>query len=268
MRSQRVYRALLYCYPAAFRHEYGNQMQVMFAEQLGEARRTGGRLEQAALWMGASLDIFTIAPKEHWHVILQDLRYAVRIMAASPSFTAVAVLSLALGIGANTAIFSLWNGVLHSSLPGVYKPEQLVMLSNPDMAGGWHGNVTGERDYLTYAEFEQLRDHAGGFSGMFASQSSFSNWPVRFEDGAWEEARGRLVSGEFFQVLGVSPAIGRVFTTAEDRAGTPSAVISYSYWQHRFGGRPDVLGKTVAMHKATLTIIGVAPRGFIGETNR
>jgi len=266
MRAKSVYRALLYCYPAAFRHEYGNQMQVMFAEQLGEARRTGGRLQQAALWLGASLDIFTIAPKEHWHVILQDLRYAVRIMAASPSFTAVAVLSLALGIGANTAIFSLWNGVLHSSLPGVYKPDQLVMLSNPDMAGGWHGNVTGERDYLSYAEFEQLRDHAGGFSGMFASQSSFSNWQVRFEDGAWEEARGRMVSGGFFQVLGVSPAIGRVFTTAEDRVETPYAVISYNYWQRRFGGRRDVLGKALTARKAVLTIIGVAPSGFVGET--
>jgi hypothetical protein len=148
MSANRVYRAFLYCYPAAFRHEYGNQMQLMFAEQLGEARRTGGRLQQAALWLGASLDLFTIAPKEHCHVILQDLRYAFRMMAASPSFTLVAILSLALGIGANTAIFSLWNGVLHSSLPGVQQPEQLVMLSNPDTAGGWHGNITGDRDWL------------------------------------------------------------------------------------------------------------------------
>jgi predicted permease len=201
----------------------------------------------------------------------QDLRYALRAMAAKPSFTAVAILSLALGIGANTAIFGLWNGVLHSSLPAVHKPEQLVMLSNPDdsgmWTGRWDGRTDGPRSWLTYGEFEQLRDHAEGFSALMASQSSLSTWQVRFEGGAWEEASWRLVSGGFFQVLGVSPAIGRLFTTTEDRAEAPYAVISYSYWQRRFGGRPDVLGKTFTLRKAALTIIGVAPSGFIGETS-
>src|SRR6478736_3764835 len=88
-----------------------------------------------------------------WGDLRQDLRYTLRTIAASPGFAAVAILSLALGIGANTAIFSLWNGVLHSSLPVVHKPEQLVILSNPDTSGGWHGNTTGIRDWLTYAEF-------------------------------------------------------------------------------------------------------------------
>ena len=94
-RANTVYRALLHCYPAAFRQEYGNQMLLLFAEQLGEARRTGGRLEQAALWAHAARDAFTIAPKEHGHVILQDVRYALRTMAAHPGFAAVAILSLA-----------------------------------------------------------------------------------------------------------------------------------------------------------------------------
>jgi putative ABC transport system permease protein len=270
-RAKAIYSTLLRCYPAAFRHEYGDQMTLMFAEQLGEARRTGGRLEQAALWVNATVDALTIAPKEHWHVIFQDLRYALRTMAARPSFTAVAVLSLALGIGANTAIFSLWNGVLHSSLPAVHKPEQLVMLSNPDESGMWSGRWTGRTDgprsWLTYGEFEQLRDHDDTFSGLMASESNLNTWQVRLNGGEWEEARGRLVSGGFFQVLGVSPAIGRVFTTAEDRDEPPYAVISYNYWQRRFGGRPDVLGRTIALRKAALTIIGVTPRGFIGETS-
>jgi predicted permease len=271
MKTEELYRALLYCYPAAFRQEYGNQMLLMFAEQLSQARRTGGRLEAAALWLNAAVDALTIAPKEHCHVILQDLRYALRTMAASPGFTAVAIVSLALGIGANTAIFSLWNSVLHSSLPAVYKPEHLVILSNPDETGSWtgrwDGRTDGPRSWLTYGEFEQLRDHAGGFSELMATQSSLETWHVRFAGGGPETARGRLVSGGFFQVLGASPAIGRVFTTADDHRETPSAVISYNYWQRRFGGRPDVLGKTIALPKVALTIIGVAPPGFIGETS-
>ena len=86
----------------------------------------------------------------------------------------------------------------------------------------WSGRTDGPRAWLTYGEFEQLRDHAGVFSALMASQSSLNTWRVRFEGGEWEEARGRLVSGGFFQVLGVSPAIGRTFTTADDRAETPS----------------------------------------------
>ena len=174
-------------------------------------------------------------------------------------------------MGANTAIFSLWNGVLHRSLPAVRDPGQLVMLSNPDdsgmWTGRWDGRTDGPRSWLTYGEFEQLRDTGVGFSELMASQSSLNTFQVRFDGGDWEGARGRLVTGGFFQVLGAGPAIGRVFTTADDRADSPSAVISYNYWQQRFGGRPEVLGKTVAMRKVALTIIGVAPRGFIGETN-
>ena len=197
----------------------------------------------------------------------RDGRYAVRAMAAAPGFTAIAVLSLALGIGADTAIFSLWNGVLHAPLPGVAAPGELVILSNPDERGSWTGRLEGVRDWLTYEEFVDLRDHAGVFSSLMASQSSLFTWHVRVEDGPPEEARARLVSGGFFEVLGVGAAIGRVFTSAEDRAPTPTAVISHSYWQRRFGGGADVLGRTLAVRGAALTIVGVAPRGFFGETN-
>jgi predicted permease len=198
---------------------------------------------------------------------LQDLRYAARTMAARPGFTSVAILSLALGIGANTAIFTLWNGVLHASLPVVREPGELVILSNPDGSGSWTGRAEGVRSSLTYGEFEQLRDHADAFSGLMASQSGLSRWRVRFDGGELEEASGRFVSGGFFQVLGVGSAIGRVFTEDEDRTDTPGAVFCYSYWQRRFGGRPDVLGRTFTVENAALTVIGVAPPGFIGETN-
>src|SRR5689334_22263821 len=205
MLAQTVYRALLYCYPAAFRQEYGNQMRLMFDEQLGHAQGNGDRMHLAGIWLEAALDAATIAPKEHCHVILRDVRYAFRTMAAKPGFTTVAILSLALGIGANTAIFSLWNAVLHSPLPAVRRPEQLVVLSNPDASGSWTGSwddrTDGPRAWLSFEEFEQLRDRAEGFSGLMASQSGLNDWPVRSDNGEWEEAHGRLVSGGFFEVL-------------------------------------------------------------------
>ena len=266
MRAQTIYKALLHCYPAPFRHEYGDQMFLAFNDQLDEARRTKGSLPQVRLWMGAVADAVIVGPREHGHLILQDVRYSLRLMAAKLSFTAVAVLSLALGIGANTAIFSVWNGVLHASLPAVERPGELVMLTNPNDSGLWTGHSDGPRSWLTYAEFEQLREHREIFAGLMASQSSLETWQVRFDGGDWEDARGRLVSGTFFQVLGARPAIGRALSAVDDRSETHSAVISYNYWQRRFGGRLDVLGKPITLRKSVLTIVGVGPRGFIGET--
>jgi len=259
------FRLLLRFYPAAFREEFGREMQLMFARQLDQARH-GGAGEQAVLWRDAAMDAIIIGPREHWHVIVQDIRYALRALAAQPGFASVAILSLALGIGASTAIFSLWNGMLHAPLPGVRHAEQLVILTNPQAAGGWHGDTEGDRDWMTWEEFEQLRDHAGSFSAMAASQSYLDGWVVRIGGGDWEEAQGRLVSGGYFDLFGVRPAAGRAFTSADDHTDSPGAVISYNYWQQRFGGRLDVLGKSITVRHAALTIIGVAPRGFVGET--
>jgi predicted permease len=261
MREPSFYRALLWCYPAAFRQEYGEEMLYMFSEQLGCA----SRFQRVILWARAAIDAATIGPKEHAHVMMQDLNYSWRTMAANPGFAAVAILSLSLGIGANTAIFSVWNRVLFSALP-VRAPEQLVILTNPDHWGVSVGSQNGERSLLTYAEFEQLRDHADGFSGLMASESRLSEWPARVESGSWTEVRGRLVSGTYFELLGVKPLLGRFFTAADDRRDSPYAVVSYDYWQRSLGGRPDVLGKAITIRKAPLTIIGVAPPDFTGET--
>ena len=197
----------------------------------------------------------------------RDVIYALRALRKSPGIAIVSIVSLALGIGANTAIFSLWHGIVRASLPGVANPDEIVILSNPDDQGSWNGRTTGVRSWLSYAEFEQMRDHVAAFSGVMASQSSLATWRVRIDGGAPEEARGRLVSGGFFDVLGVGPAIGRVFSPADDRTDTTGVVISHSYWQRRFGGRGDVLGTALTIRNAMLTVIGVTPRGFIGETS-
>ena len=203
----------------------------------------------------------------HWlDTVLQDLRYAARQMRKSPGFTAVAVLSLALGIGANTGIFTVLNAVLLKDLP-VRDPGELVTLSDPDSAGVAVGSNTGERNLLTYSEFEQLRDRLNVFDGMFASESNLPRVDARIGSGLREDLRARLVTGGFFEVLGVAPALGRFFGAEDDRqpGQAPYAVLSYEYWQNRFAGSPQVLGTIIRIGKATLTVIGVARPGFSGE---
>jgi predicted permease len=200
-------------------------------------------------------------------VLRQDLRYAIRVLAATPGFTAVAVLSLALGIGANAAIFSLLNSVRLSTLP-VPHPETLVMVTDPAVSGVSVGMESGERSLLTYVEFRQLQDAPGIFTSLMASQSSLSRIEARVAGGAPDEIAVRLVSSSYFATLGVSPTLGRAFDAKrEASAGSaPYAVISHEFWQRRFGGRPDVLGRTIAFRSGVLSIIGVAPASFFGET--
>ncbi|SPE38678.1 Permease [Candidatus Sulfopaludibacter sp. SbA6] len=201
--------------------------------------------------------------------LLQDFRFAGRTLSKSPGFVLVAVLSLGLGIGANTAIFSLINAVMLRLLP-VAHPEQLVLLTDPG-ASGIHIDTTehGVREILAYPEFEELRTHNQVFSGMFAAQSALGQVDVVTGRGAAEQAakaRMQLVSGEFFGVLGVQPVLGRAFTPAEDRTpgANPVAVISYGFWQRRFGADPGIVGKTLRVGRATFQILGVAPEGFRG----
>jgi predicted permease len=203
----------------------------------------------------------------------QDLRFALRILAKNPGFTLIAVLTLALGIGANTAIFSVLDSVLLRSLP-VPHPEQLVTLSDPDEHGSSFGSEGGDRSLLAYSEFEYFRDHNEVFSEIFAADSSLPQLEVTMPDsspstGAQKEsARVRLVSGEYFATLGVTPAAGTFFTREVDRArgSSPIAVVGYAFWKQRFGLDPLALGKTIQIHQTSFQIVGVTPPGFFGET--
>src|ERR1035438_7412646 len=196
------------------------------------------------------------ASREAWGWTLldatgQDIRYALRTMAANPGFTATAVLSLALGIGANTAIFSILNAVLLRSLP-VEDPQRLVQV-RPGPEGD---------DVFTNPIWEQVRDRQQAFSGTLA----YSPKAFDVADGGESHyAMGLSVSGDFFRVLGVPVIEGRVFTRDEDRRGTPAlAVISYRFWKRNFGGERGVVGKTVRLDRHTFEIVGVTPSWFRG----
>ena len=181
--------------------------------------------------------------------------------------TAIAVSILAIAIGVNTAVFSVVNAALLKLLP-VTNPNELVMLTDPNAFMVLGGMLSGERSLLGYEEFTRLRDRSKTLSGVCASQLSLQRWPVRIAAGAQEQARGRLVSENYFEVFGVRPAIGRLFMQSDAMAigKDPYSVISYDYWRRRFGGNVSVLGTRIRIHSATLVIIGVAAPGFRGET--
>lgn len=260
----RLYRTLLWCYPAPFRHEYGAEMIGAFTEQVREARQHGGWQAETSIWLRTLVDLLLTAPREHCHVIRQDLRYAIRALASQPGFAAVAVLSLALGIGANTAIFGLINSVLLTTLP-VRDPESLIMLTNPASNGITIGSKSGEREELTWSEFRQLQDLSTVFSSLMACQIEPEPVPVRAGGSDAEETLVQMVSSEYFSTLGVPALLGRTLS-ADDGPDAQHAVISYDYWQRRFGSRTDILGSTITIRQTAFSIVGVTPPAFFGET--
>ncbi len=193
---------------------------------------------------------------------LQDIRYGLRMLAKNPGFSVVAVLTLALGIGANTAIFSLTDQVLLRRLP-VANPDQLVVLTSP---GPNPGRTWADGDpsaSFSYPQYKDIRDHNEVFSGLlarFAASVSVSG------QGQSELANGELVSGNYFETLGVQPALGRVFNAQDETTpgANPVAVLSYGYWKRHFGGDPGVLNKPLTVNGTPLTIVGVARAGFAG----
>ena len=183
---------------------------------------------------------------------MTDLRYALRSVRNSPGFATVVILTLAIGIGANTAIVSLLHTVLLRELP-VTNPQELVFI-----------RTAGDRGLggaPPYPYFERIRQQGSSFSGMAA----FGIDELRVEvDGSVEQVFGQVVSGNYFQVLGVTPAAGRLMTADDERLDPPVAVIGHGYWQRRFGGAPGAIGRTLSFGNRTFTIVGVTPPRFHG----
>jgi predicted permease len=202
----------------------------------------------------------------------RDVRYALRRMRKSPVFTTVAVLTLALCIGANTALFSIVNAVLLRSLP-VARPDQLVLLefqANGDKRPFLSYDGSGHRNAGTiagtsfpYATFEQFRDRHDALLDVFAF-AAIEQLDV-VANGTAEVASGQYVSGGYYAGLGVQPWRGRVLTDADNKPGAPpAAVITWRYWQRRFGGDPHIVGTSVMIDNFPFTIVGVTPPGFVG----
>jgi predicted permease len=187
----------------------------------------------------------------------QDIRYGLRTLARNPGFTAVAILSLALGIGGNATVYSWVQSVLLHPLPGIADSERVVAVETRMPDGALHTS--------SYPDYRDFRDQNKSFSGLIGVElipvnASFSN------DESPERIWGEIVTGNFFNVLGVHADVGRTFLPEEDQAlnAHPVVILSYALWQNRFGGDPQVIGKTVSFNQHPFTVIGVAPRQFQG----
>jgi putative ABC transport system permease protein len=192
----------------------------------------------------------------------QDLRYGARLLRLNPGFFTVATLSLALGIGPNTAIFQLLDAVRLRLLP-VPHAEQLAELKIAENEHCCNGNFSDRRANFTYSQWEQIRDHQQAFSGIFAwGDTRFnltSGGEARYAEGLW-------VSGDYFKTLSVQPLAGRLLSSEDDRpgCGSPAAVIGYQFWQREFAGDPQAIGKKLSLDGRPVEVVGIAPASFFG----
>src|SRR5215470_6203922 len=243
---------------ARFRQEWEAELEYREA-LLARWDRLDWRNKFELLWrsLGAFWDALWLQRQRLEEDMFQDLRFGVRMLMKSPGFALVAVFSLALGIGANSSVFSLLDAMLLKPLP-VKQPEQLVIVNMRPAGQPGRGFSA-----YSYPVFREMREKNTVFSDIFARsglQTSLSS------GGQTERVLGEVVSGNFFSSLGVNALLGRLLTEEDDRTpgGSPVAVISFNFWQWRFGGDPQIVGQTISLNSYPFTIIGVAPQGFHG----
>jgi len=276
-RGPRFFMLLLRVYPSSFQRRFAAAMAETFAEELSAARRRGPGAV-AALWVRTVFRVPFLAFEEHAriaggplqrltvtrahgtslqdgaHSVIQDTRFAWRSLARTPGFTMAAVLSVGLGVGATTSLYSLANALLFRPLP-VPAPEQLVSIQE-QRTGVVSTGLMGMRvPYERYRAYEEAT--AGAFSGLAAENLRYLS--LRSEGPAFSVA-AVLVSGNYFDVVGIRPAVGRFFRSDDE----PAVVLSHRLWQSRFGGRSDVAGRTVHLNGRVMTVAGVAARDFGG----
>jgi putative ABC transport system permease protein len=240
----RVYRALAGAFPYEFKNAYGDELVQVTEDAIDEIWRRHG----VPGLMRLLLDIALRVPAEHLAELRQDVRYGLRMLARSPGFTAVALISLSLGICIATCAYSELNGLLRD-LPGVPNPDQLVSLQAPS-------------SYPAYQRYRELGDL---FSSTFAYVA-----PVPFgvsSGGRTERTWGQLVTPSYFSTLGVHPVLGRFFDQTYEQPGrAPAVVIGYRYWREHLGSDPAIIGKSLRINGYPSAIIGVGPKEFLGAS--
>src|SRR5215470_5396308 len=243
---------------ARFRQEWEAELEYR-EELLSRWDRLDWRNKLELLWrsLGAFWDALWLQRQRLEEDMFQDLRFGVRMLMKSPGFALVAVFSLALGIGANSSVFSLLDAMLLKPLP-VKQPEQLVIVNMRPAGQPGRGFSS-----YSYPVFREMREKNTVFSDIFARsglQTSLSS------GGQTERVLGEEVSGNFFSALGVNPLLGRLLTEEDDRTpgGSPVAVLSFNFWQRRFGADPQIVGQTISLNSYPFTVVGVTAKGFHG----
>jgi len=243
----RAYRLLLHLYPASFRNEYGTELCALFA-----ARRlqVHGPFAVWALWIGALFDTLANAMVVHWDMLRQDIRYAVRALARAPGFAVTAVVVTALGIGANTAAFSVADFVLIRPLPFATPDRLVTFWEHPP------GNINMELsppDYRDWRAGARSFDAVGAYHGVSVNLIGQGE-PARLD--------GIAVTGDLLPMLGVRPTLGRSFSEAEDRDGAATVLLSFGLWRRQFGGDASVIGRAITLDGSPYVVVGVMPRDF------
>jgi putative ABC transport system permease protein len=249
--SDRFFRALMRLLPAEFRADYGREMESQFRAEQREAAGVTGMMR---LWVATLGDVLRTAPAEHLDILSRDLSYAIRMLARRPALALATVMTLALGIGANTAIFSVVNGVLLSPLP--YPDADRLVTIQEDQSDDEPG-TTG------FYSFDALRSQQQSFDRLAA----LSGWSavLRADGQDTERVNGVRVTWEYFRTLGVTPALGRDFEPGDDHPDHRRIVLlSDGLWRRRFNADPGVIGKPISINSATYTIAGVMP-GSLNE---
>ena len=245
--SDRLYAALLRILPFDFRSEFGSDMQEVFHEQRTHQR---GGASLLRMWWATIRDIASMAPREHLSVLGQDTRFALRMMRKNPGYTSAAVLILGLGIGANSAIFSVVNSVLLKPLPYA-QDSQLVVLKQQALKAGV------ENLLFSPPEISDYRQNNRSLSALVEYHHMMFTLLGR---NSAERVRTGVVSANFFGFFGVKPVLGAAFTPADEKPGAPPVLlVSYQFWKEKLGGDPTIVGQTFQMNDRVHTVIGVLP---------
>jgi putative ABC transport system permease protein len=253
----RWYRRLLRILPLDFRSDYGREMEQVFRDQQRDAA-AHGRMGLVRVWVANAGAVLAIGPREHAAQLAQDVRYALRGMRAHPGFVIVALVMIALGTGANAAMFSVIDAVMLRT--PFQDPERLAVVRVVPPGRG-------PTNAVSLAQYRSLIDSAPALAAVGALGSGAR--PTLAGVGEPRRLNVECFTAGVFQVLGVPPVAGRTFTADEDRPGGPSAlVLSYDFWQRELGGSPDAVGRAVSLNGVPTSIVGIMPRRFLGPLSR